>query len=767
MDDNKKIISTGWRVGSQTPIDDRLVFNTLAELIDLGASNFEAFRYYEGMKVYVVEEEQEYIWKESSTGVLPASITYPVNIQANGIDYSNRSFNFVEANYSPSLAYVDVETVGELIGPFNISNNSLNALGTDIFPTLQGVTPFLGMKVLVKDQTSQFYNGDYELTRIGDGATEGWILTRISNKTSEFYFRLWKVESTGRIYEQITELPVVNTDNIVFKDLKYLNLGNILYVSENGDNSLAQKGNINYPYATLYAAKTAATSGDLIYVFSQTIVYDNRNSTSNQWNGRQAEIDLWKDGVTYYFEPNCKIEIHNENSAGENLSLFDCRVVSGETCTVEGYLEFYNYGNGPDSSNGKGYFLLSDAATDGGYTFNVELKTLYSDHNDIITIVKSNTAATSINLNINCQEEYFSYSGGNGGAGSMYFIMGAGTDAEVFININTERRYYNYVSIVGFGYPFYIRSTFSDSSIINFTGKYCSNLTKNLIRLREVKHKNINIKIDKILFDRNTATYGNGVITEVFDPSSLSDFVLNIYGDLEEAYENSFGGSLFEMIGPNSVINYKGNIILKTNTGSGKTIVHCANGAFGSGYCSNNSINIEGNIKVEGTTDTTNTLFINFGANNKVIFKGNIEGKFASLTDTKNGSITLFTNSNIESTVTGAELYNNTSTTLSSLSFINTVLKLNSDVNVGADGKYLNVAILNSNIVNLGTNNTLTNSTNNGDLQILNSSIYSNTGDGIEYAGTNSVISSNTLVNTNYTITNLLGEITILTDLIY
>lgn len=761
MDDNKKVISNGWRVGSQTPIDDRLIFNTFAELIDLGASNFEAFRYYEGMKVYVVETEQEYVWKESSTGALVSSITYPANIIANGIDYSGRSFNFVEASHSPSLTYVDVETTADLAGSFG--GNIISSPSVDVFPTLQGVSPVLGMRVLVKDQSSQLQNGDYVLTRVGDGATEGWILTRISDKTDEFYFRLWKVESTGRIYEQITELPAVNTDSIIFKDLKYLNLGNILYVSENGDDSLAQKGNINYPYATLYAAKTAAVSGDLIYVFAQTIEYDNRNASGNQWNGRQAEINLWKNGITYYFEPNSKIIFRNETSAGQRLYLFSGDGISGETCSLYGYLEVEIYGYGANTSNGQSHFLYSAAGTDGGYNFNAQLKRLYSDHSEPISVVKSNTISTTININLEIQEEVWRYSAGNTSAGGFYFLMGSGTDSELNFKADCRIRDYNYASPGLLGYPFYLRGTFSDTSKINIKGDKCSNLTKTLIRLREVKHKNININIDQIYFDYYTATNSNGVITEVYDPSSLSDYVLNITGDLIEAYANAYAANIFEIIGPNSKIYYKGNIYLKNNGGAGKSIVYCANGASGTGYCSNNDININANIYLIGTSSQTAVLFKSFGTNNKVNFSGNITGIFEKLAHCANDSEVNIVNSYIKSSASNFRLGENNTTSFSRLKINNSHIYA-SDATSFGDLNYLTTHIINSYIVNTGAGIGLYNTTGNGNLQVLNSIIYTGTGESINYAS-GLVICDNTTVKNTYTISDLRGSISILTDL--
>jgi hypothetical protein len=94
---NKKVLSEGFHVGSQTPLDDRLVFTNMTDLQDLGTDDVNAYRYYEGLFAWVVDDHKGYIWEESATGALVTSYTYPANHIVNGVDYSGRSFNWVEA----------------------------------------------------------------------------------------------------------------------------------------------------------------------------------------------------------------------------------------------------------------------------------------------------------------------------------------------------------------------------------------------------------------------------------------------------------------------------------------------------------------------------------------------------------------------------------------------------------------------------------------------------------------------------------------------
>jgi len=69
-------------------------------------------------------------------------------------------------------------------------------------------------------------------------------------------------------------------------------LGRVLFVAKTGNDLTASIGDISKPYLTLEAAKSAAVTGDLIYVYPGTY-----NVTTTATEG------LAKDGVRYYFSP--------------------------------------------------------------------------------------------------------------------------------------------------------------------------------------------------------------------------------------------------------------------------------------------------------------------------------------------------------------------------------------------------------------------------------------------------------------------------------
>jgi hypothetical protein len=224
--DNARVLATGWHISSQTPIDDRLVMLNYTDILSLGPNNEDAYRYYDGLKIFVVENESEYVWKESNTGILPQSFTYPANISLNGVNYSNRSFNLVQSSFPPSITDINVFTTAPLASATytNVNGASpyfparkavITSNNISAFPTLQGVAPYLGIKVLVKDQVNKAQNGDYILTKLGNGTTEGWELTRISYRRDGFYPRFWMIKDGPEAHKIFTQFNAeLNTATI-------------------------------------------------------------------------------------------------------------------------------------------------------------------------------------------------------------------------------------------------------------------------------------------------------------------------------------------------------------------------------------------------------------------------------------------------------------------------------------------------------------------------------------------------------------------------
>jgi hypothetical protein len=92
-------IPTGLRVPSQVPLDSKAFSLNQTILSNLGVNNNLAFTYFEGLEVTCIQERTKWEWKEVEPGdtlLIGSSFTYPSNWIVEGIDYSNRIFNFVK-----------------------------------------------------------------------------------------------------------------------------------------------------------------------------------------------------------------------------------------------------------------------------------------------------------------------------------------------------------------------------------------------------------------------------------------------------------------------------------------------------------------------------------------------------------------------------------------------------------------------------------------------------------------------------------------------
>lgn len=98
------IIPNSLMTGGQSPLDKKIWVKTFAELTDLGPNFNKAFIYYEGLKVYCLENNKTYVWDYSGkqhyqniAGLIPGGFTYPNNSpEVYNIDYSNKTYNFYE-----------------------------------------------------------------------------------------------------------------------------------------------------------------------------------------------------------------------------------------------------------------------------------------------------------------------------------------------------------------------------------------------------------------------------------------------------------------------------------------------------------------------------------------------------------------------------------------------------------------------------------------------------------------------------------------------
>lgn len=517
-----------------------------------------------------------------------------------------------------------------------------------------------------------------------------------------------------------------------------------IYVSISGSNSSNGLSSVQ-PLQTLYAAKQAAVSGSIVYVMPGEYVFDN---SAGALNSTLSQINLWKNGVTYYFMPGAKVKFINHGNVGtpngSPMVLFNATSTTNETCTVLGHLEFEQTGVGPDNSNGHNNFFK--VGSDGGGTFYAQVKSLVSNHTPIVDISKSNTAGTVFNVTIISDEERWRYLGGQTGTGCCHFVYGNGSDATLNLKIYSRHRDYQYAGSQGCG--IFVRNIFSTTSTIDINGETCFNSRHELLQMRSLVHKNVNININQIYHDYNSYVYESGTIVTTVDQSSTSNYILNITGDIIDYNDNTYTSGLFYIINPNSKLNYKGNIYTRSSGGGGRYIVLCTNGAFGTGYSSNNEINIDANIYFLGTADTTNYLFHSYGANNVINFTGTINGNFRTVAVPANGSSVTLNNARIQSTVTDNALLYYGGSAGSTIKISNSYIKMANSSSPLTAGQNTVLTVNNSFIANTGLNHTLYSANAVGSVQLLNSSVYATGSNSLTVNYTSSVITANSVINT-------------------
>lgn len=210
---NKNKITEGFHVGSQTPIDDRLIFDNIADLINININTVH--RYYEGMVVSVVYTNCQYMWKESLTGELVSSYQYPNNTIVNGVDYSNRYFNFVQLQSIPATSLIykalisqnspvaTTNTINMVAGQIWNLDQTITDIGTkaklDTLELISGIIYLIGSKYRSSiTQTIYFIVGDnmsydgtpYVVSTDANGNFAPFINT-INAPTEGFFTRYW------------------------------------------------------------------------------------------------------------------------------------------------------------------------------------------------------------------------------------------------------------------------------------------------------------------------------------------------------------------------------------------------------------------------------------------------------------------------------------------------------------------------------------------------------------------------------------------------
>ena len=164
----------------------------------------------------------------------------------------------------------DLGTVTYSNGSSGVGATLTNA-GTQAAFTIDGVTPAVGQRVLIKNETNQTYNGIYTVTTVGSSSVN-WVLTRTTdangsgtpnNLDNATLLITQGTTNANTGWTQTTANPTVGTSNIVFAQFS----GSGTYAAGTG---LTLTGNIfslTSPVSTTLGGTgttTAPTSGQLL-----------------------------------------------------------------------------------------------------------------------------------------------------------------------------------------------------------------------------------------------------------------------------------------------------------------------------------------------------------------------------------------------------------------------------------------------------------------------------------------------------------------------
>jgi len=305
-------------------------------------------------------------------------------------------------------------------------------------------------------------------------------------------------------------LPTVEAVALSLDDMSGKTINSLItsnrtcYVSySRGDDSIAIKGNIFKTFKTIGAAVSAATSGDLVYVFKDSYnVYNN----------------IAKDGVDFYFEPNTYVY----SSA---TTLFDISATTSLVSNVYGYGIFYcnqflRYGYSVVINNIKPIVVEFDYMYANGY--NIILAKMLKMVGNKIDIYDGNGQGSFrfyYDVDFNVSEV---------SSNSIHPLIYLSTDVDGYMNIRANKIINSHAT----GYS--IEKSYNNLGKVNLDINYCKNIYINS-RVFFKFHT-----VDKLIVDDNgvnnaqypTHLFGN-TITELINYFKGTLIVNSLVGDFD------------------------------------------------------------------------------------------------------------------------------------------------------------------------------------------------------------------------------------------
>jgi len=434
----------------------------------------------------------------------------------------------------------------------------------------------------------------------------------------------------------------------------------VIYVSVNG-NDLNNGLNELMPVLNLWKARDLAVSGDTVMVMPGSYIFDNRNSAGCPYNGLvQSKVNLWKNGVSYYFMPGAKIYSYGSTSGSyspysDDMRFFQPNSSTYSECSLLGYLEFYATSEGADINGGGSYLFIGEenAGTWPGFKFDLQAK-IVEGGGTLIRSVRQAATASACYVNVDIHTAKYTYTTGQSSNSCWSTWRGAET-AEMLINIriknlfaggtgnmpvfqilpNATKAMNNYLKVniqidyANFnGYSYLVLYSQRSSNLYNTAGYPGTNVSSGYINLH-VEECIFSPSLIRVL--QNFSNYYINITGNYYDSGTItSSYVYSTY----IGGTNTFGNGPFlflpdvgnDSIGDYPIVNFTGNLYMKEPTRHAVYMGMLPNvGTVYSYFGLNNmKLNFRGDIYFNVLSDYTGTLF--FVGMGTFVYNGNING---------------------------------------------------------------------------------------------------------------------------------------------
>lgn len=460
---------------------------------------------------------------------------------------------------------------------------------------------------------------------------------------------------TGTSYSAGVGLTVSGTTfSLITKNFK------TIYVSVNGSDSNDGLSSLT-PVLNLWYARDLAVSGDTVMVMPGDYIFDNRNSAGCPYNGLiESKVNLWKNGVSYYFMPGAKIYSYGSTSGSyspysDNMIFFQPNSLTYSECSVLGYLEIYGTSEGADNNGGGTYLFIGEEnlGTWPGFKFDLQAK-IVEGGGTLIKSARLAATASACYVNVDIQTAKYNYTTGQSSSASWSTWRGAET-TEMVINIRIK----NLIAI-GTGdmsvFQILPNATKASSNYLKvniqvdyatFTGKayltLYSQRSSNLYNTAGYPGTNvssgyINLHVEKCIFSpslirvqQNFSNYYINITGNYYD----SGTVINtpIYSTFVGGTKTFGNGSFLLLpdvandgIGDYPIVNFTGNLYMKDPTRHAVYMGMLPNVGTSNIYhgLNNMKLNFRGDIYFNVLSDYTGDLF--FVGMGTFVYNGNING---------------------------------------------------------------------------------------------------------------------------------------------